>query len=238
MLWMKNWMETRWRFLVAIVVFSFIVVSSYMQFTNSRPQALPAEQRLAGTLSVFSLFFVMHAVTLAGSGIKTQAPFQMGKGVHGSMHFTLSLPVSRLRLLATRTGMGALELFAAVLLGVLGLRVLFPRQFPEIAFPILDASEYVFTLFACLLACFCVSVVLATFLDDVWQMWGSWILLAAIRALTTVVNIPEKFDPFRALGSASPFITHTIPWGAVAVCLTFAAALWLLAARIVQTRDY
>jgi hypothetical protein len=53
-----------------------------------------------------------------------------------------------------------------------------------------------------------------------------------------VVNIPEKFDPFRALGSASPFMTHTIPWGAVAVCLTLAAALWLLAARIVQTRDY
>jgi len=62
--------------------------------------------------------------------------------------------------------------------------------------------------------------------------------LGAVRGLAGVVNIPEKFDPFRALGSASPFMTHTIPWGAVAVCLTLAAAMWLLAARIVQTRDY
>jgi hypothetical protein len=238
MLWMKNWMETRWRFLSVIAVFSFIVISRYMQFANARPNSLPAEQPLEGPLSLFSLFFVMQAVTLAGAGIKTQAPFRVGRGMHGSMHFTLSLPVSRLRLLAARTGMGALELFAAILLGVAGLGVLLYRQFPEMNFPILDAFQYVVTLLACLLACFCVSVVLATFLDDMWQMWGSFIVIGAIRGLSAAVNIPEKFDPFRALGSASPFITHTIPWGAVAVCLMFAAALWLVAARIVQTRDY
>src|SRR4030095_10828950 len=126
----------------------------------------------------------------------------------------------------------------AIFLGVGGLSLLLPRQFPEMTFPILDAVEYAVTLFACLMACFCVSVVLATFLDDMWQMWGSFIVLFAIRGLSAAVNIPEKFDPFQAVGSASPFITHTIPWGAVAVCLTFATALWLVAARIVQTRDY
>jgi hypothetical protein len=134
--------------------------------------------------------------------------------------------------------MGAVELFMAIFLGVGGLSLLLPRQFPEITFPILDAVEYAITLFACLLACFCVSVVLATFLDDLWQVWGSFILLGAIRGLSAAVNIPENFDPFRALGSASPFITHRIPWGAVAVCVACAAALWLVAARIVQTRDY
>jgi hypothetical protein len=231
MLWMKNWLETRWRLLSVVAVFSFIIISGYLH-------PVPAEQRLGGTLSIFSLFFVMQSITLAGSGIKTQAPFQVARGLHGSMHFTLSLPVSRLRLLATRTGMGILELFAAICLGACGLALVLPRQFPETGFPILETFEYAFTLFACLTACFCVSVVLATFLDDMWQMWGSLIVLAAIRGLSTVVKIPENFDPFRAIGSASPFITHTIPWGAVAVSLTFAAALWLTAARIVQRRDY
>jgi hypothetical protein len=88
------------------------------------------------------------------------------------------------------------------------------------------------------MASFCISVVLATFLDDVWQMWGSLLLIAAIRGASAAIKIPENFDPFRTVDSASPFITHTIPWGAVAVCLTFAAGLWLVAARIVQTRDY
>jgi hypothetical protein len=238
MLWMKNWMETRWRFLSALALFSFIVISANVQFGNARPNLLPPEQLLGGTLSTFSLFFVMQAVILAGAGIKTQAPFRVGKGMHGSMHFTLSLPVSRLRLLAMRTGLGALELFTAIFLGVGGLSVLLPYQFPGMTFPILDAVEYAITVFASLLACFCISVVLATFLDDMWQMWGSLILLGAIRGLCAVANIPENFDPFRALGSASPFITHRIPWGAVAVCLICAAALWLVAARIVQTRDY
>src|SRR5262245_30040455 len=113
MLWMKNWMETRWRFLLSLAVFSFILISGYLQFVNApRPNPIPAEQRLALHVSLFSLFFVIPAVTLAGAGIKTQAPFQRGRGLHASMHFTLSLPVSRLRLLATRTSMGALELFA------------------------------------------------------------------------------------------------------------------------------
>ena len=120
----------------------------------------------------------------------------------------------------------------------LGEWVIETRQFPERPFLLSDTFAYAVTLLACLGVCFGISVVLSTFLDDVWQTWGSLILLGAIRGLSATVKIPENFDPFRALGSASPFITHTIPWGAVAVCLTFAVALWLIAARIVQTRDY
>jgi hypothetical protein len=237
MLWMKNWLETRWRLLSAVAVFCFIIISARFG-SPPGPDQVAAEQRLSGAFSVFSLFLVMQAITLAGAGIKTQAPFQMARGLHGSMHFTLSLPVSRLRLLATRTGMGILELFAAIFVGAAGLALVLPRQFPERGFLVLETFEYAFTVFACLTACFCVSVVLATFLDDIGQVWGSFIVLGAIRGLSSLVKIPENLDPFRAVGSASPFITHTIPWGAVAVSLTFAAALWLIAARIVQTRDY
>jgi|KBSMisStaDraftv2_1062788.scaffolds.fasta_scaffold68870_2 hypothetical protein len=239
MLLMKNWMETRWRFAFAVGVLAFFMVAGYMHSSDApRPNPVPAEQRLPITLSTFSLFSVMLSVTLAGAGVRTQAPFRAGKGQHGSTHFTLSLPVSRLRLLTMRSGIGALELFAVVSLGVACLALVLPRQFPELNFPALDTLRYAFTLYTCLMASFCISVVLATFLDDVWQMWGSLLLIAAIRGASAAIKIPENFDPFRTVDSASPFITHTIPWGAVAVCLTFAAGLWLVAARIVQTRDY
>jgi hypothetical protein len=239
MLWMKNWMETRWRFALMFAVFSFIFVSAYLQLGDpAPPNPVPEEERVARILSIFSFVFVLQAVTLAGAGIKTQAPFQLGRGLHGSMHFTLSLPVSRLRLLATRTGLGALELCVGVFLGAAGLALVVQRQFPERPFLLSDTFAYAVTFLACLGVCFGISVVLSTFLDDAWQMWGSLILLGAIRGLSATVKIPENFDPFRAIGSASPFITHTISWGAVAVCMTSAAALWLVAARIVQTRDY
>src|SRR5262245_41509538 len=110
MLWMKYWMETRWRLLSAVGVFVLLVFVL-------RSQQLGAQPSTRGVVGFFAFVYVMQAVTLAGTGIKTQAPFQMGKGLHGSMHFTLSLPVSRLHLLATRATVGLLELLCALVLG-------------------------------------------------------------------------------------------------------------------------
>jgi hypothetical protein len=241
MLWMKYWMETRLRLLVACSFFVVILLLGYAQarVIQNQPSRIPAEQRLqAGVMGVFSLFFVMQSVILGGAGIKTQAPFQTTKGLHGSLHFTLSLPVSRLRLLATRMSLGLVELLGAILLGTLALRIILPVQFPELSFSLADFVRYAFTLFACLVASYSISTLFATFLDDVWQAWGSFLLLGALRALTAWLPPPEAIDPFRAIGSGSPLLMHAIPWGAVATSIALAGVLSIAAAKVVQTRDY
>ena len=62
----------------------------------------------------------------------TQATFSLNdKGLHGSMYFTLSLPVSRFRLFATRAGLGMLEaagVLAALLPAQYGLCFPLPRM--------------------------------------------------------------------------------------------------------------
>jgi hypothetical protein len=239
MLWMKYWMETRMRFLFAILVFTILAMASMAQFNSTeKANSLPAGQRLAGALAVFSLFFVMQAVTLAGAGIKTQAPFQIGRGLHGSMHYTLSLPVSRLRLLATRVGLGLLELAGAILAASVIMLFLLRGQFPDQRVLLLDWTRYAFTLCMCLTACFALSTLFATFMDDAWQMWGSLIAIGALRGLAQLVSLPENLDPFRVISSTSPFVTHAVPWGAIAICLAMTGVLSMGTIKIVQTRDY
>jgi len=101
-----------------------------------------------------------------------------------------------------------------------------------------NAGRYAFTLFACLAACFSLSTFLATFMDDVWQIWGSLIALGVLRGFAALVSLPQTIDPFRVVGSGSPFVTHAIPWGAIIVCLVTTAGLFAGAIKIVQTRDY
>jgi hypothetical protein len=68
---------------------------------------------MMGAMTVFVMF---GAVYLAGAGIRTQPAFSGTKSLHGSMYYTLSLPVSRFRLLAVRAGAGLLEMAGVILI--------------------------------------------------------------------------------------------------------------------------
>src|SRR5271156_3514225 len=94
MLWYKGWLETRFN------VFALITVACLFSWVGP-----PAGQDLIGLVG---FLLAIIPLNLAGSGIKTQSPL-IKKGCHGSTYFTLSLPVSRFRLCATRAGLGMLE---------------------------------------------------------------------------------------------------------------------------------
>jgi hypothetical protein len=183
---------------------------------------------------MFLLLFI--PVTLAGAGIKTQPILRTMKGLHGSMYFTLSLPVSRLRLLATRAGLGMLETWAvlaalpcAAWTMVPALRVVVTRA---------DLLAWWVTACICVSAFYFLSVLLATFLDDVGQIWGSMIANSILWWLSTAVVVPSSINIFRAMGQSSPLFTHTFPWASMGVSLGAAAVLFLAALRVVQTREY
>src|SRR5882724_8135331 len=102
MLWMKGWYETRMRLL--LLVAATLVISALA----SDPTPAAAAQGLGAT-TLFGAS-VMAAVMLAGAGIKTQpGGFRPSKGLHGSMYYTLSLPVTRSRLFSVRVSLGLAE---------------------------------------------------------------------------------------------------------------------------------
>src|SRR5580704_6212326 len=108
MLFYKNWMET-WPRLCLFTAFLLIISSVAVHAAETHPVA-------AQQLPVYFgfLFVTFFPAILAGSGIGTQPSFRPGRGLLGSTLFTLSLPVSRFRLLATRSALGILEVCAAV----------------------------------------------------------------------------------------------------------------------------
>src|SRR5215831_12155577 len=106
MLWYKYWLETRFRTLLGLAAPSFAII------VNGRTAGLHPE--VPATVFAFIWAALPCWVGLSGAGVRTQPTFRATKGEHGSMYFTLGMPVSRLRLLCTRAAVGLVEFAALV----------------------------------------------------------------------------------------------------------------------------
>jgi hypothetical protein len=176
------------------------------------------------------------AVMVSGAGIVTQPAFQATKGLHGSMYFTLSLPVSRLRLFAVRASLGWLEMMGGIALICGGIWALLQR-FGESRTP-LEMGEYSVVLIVFATAIYAIPVLLSTFLDDQWRVFGSAFCIGGLLWLSERSFVPTSLNIFRALGPDSPLLTHVMPWTAVAGAIALAAILLFAAVKIVQGREY
>jgi hypothetical protein len=235
MLWHKGWLETRFRLLFSLGFTTIILVLQYSARTAAPP---PGGKSAAFGLVMFGspTLVLMVCALLGGAGIVTQPSLQATKGLHGSTLFTLSLPASRLRLLAVRASIGWFE--AAGVIGALccGMWLVSPAL-RAMATPV-EMLQYAGTLIACASALYYFSVLLATFLDDQWRAWGSMIASAALWWLSTHTPLPAYANIFRAMREGSPPLAHTMPWTAMAFSLGLAAILFFAALKVVQTREY
>jgi hypothetical protein len=235
MLWHKGWLETRFRLLFTLGFTTLILVLQYSVRTAAPP---PGAKSPAFGLVMFSnpTLVVMICALLGGAGIVTQPSLQATKGLHGSTLFTLSLPVSRLRLLAVRASIGWLESVGVIGALCCGMWLVSP-VFRAIGTPV-EMFEYAGTLIACASALYCLSVLLATFLDDLWRTWGTMLFFAALWWLSTHTPLPASANIFRAMREGSPLLAHTMPWTAMAFSLGLAVILFFAALKVVQTREY
>ena len=229
MLWMKAWFETRWRLLYALGL-------PLSALALRVPGGIGSTKDARTTMFAMSFFLVFAAVYLAGAGVRTQSSFQMTKGLHGSTYFTLSLPVSRFRLLAVRTGFGLLEM-AGINAVVIALAwSLFP--FVRANSTPLDLLEAILAAIVCTTCFYLVSVFAATFLGELWHIWTSLLVVCCAWWAVARLALTPSVDIFRFLGDASPLITHTLPWPAIGISVFVSAILFLAAFKIVQTREY
>jgi hypothetical protein len=229
MLWYKGWLETRFRLLFIFALMGFIQCFQYSHGTTL--------QSVHGIISVSNPLLLLMAFTmLAGAGVVTQPTLVVSKGIHGSTLFTLSLPVSRLRLLGVRAGIGWLEGIAMTL----AFCCAFWFLSPALRTMVMPANmfSYAVTLVACSSPIYFLSVALATFLDDQFRVWGTMMTSVVLWWLSSRNKIPPSVDIFRCMGRDSPLMTHTVPWTAIASSAVLAGALFLVALRIVKVREY
>ena len=102
----------------------------------------------------------------------------------------------------------------------------------------LELLEYAATLIACVSVIYFLSVLLATFLDDQWRIWGTITAVFALVWLSSHTPLPEAANVFQAMGKGSPLISHTMPWAAMAFSLGLSTILFFAALKVVQAREY
>ncbi len=229
MLWHKGWLETRYRLLFALAFVAFL------QILQHKPGASP--QGVFGLILFANpMLVVMTCSLLAGAGVTTQPSFVASKGIHGSTLFTLSLPVSRLRLMSVRAAIGWLEAIGVI--GVLCCAAWFLSPALRAMVGPGTMLQYAATLIACGSSIYSVSVLLGTFLDDQWRTWGTMLTSAGLWWLSTHTALPAFLDIFRGMGRGSPLISHTVPWNAILFSVLLAAVLLFAALSVLRAREY
>jgi hypothetical protein len=235
MLWFKGWLESRYRLLFSLAFFGIFLIQARVMSGTAPPEGVKQDP-----LKVFAITQVFLVATLcsmvAGAGIVTQPALQGTKGLHGSMVFTLSMPVSRFRLLAVRAAIGWLEMAGGIATMSFALWIVFPVVRAAATLP--EMFDYAAALIACGSALYFISVLLATFLEEQWRVWGSLLAMGALWWLFTKTSLPPSLSIFRAMGEGSPLFTHAMPWLAMGVSTGLAAICFFAALKIVQLREY
>jgi hypothetical protein len=228
-LWKKGWYETRIRLLFVSAV---VVVIAVLAMDPAPAAAGSGPLVVATTIPA-----MLAALLLAGGGVKTQlGGLQRSKGLHGSMYYTLSLPVTRARLFSVRVLLGLAEIavvqvlmFSAIWLVQPAIRVNPARS---------DMFKHGVAAFCCVTAMYSLGVFFSSFLDDVYQHWATIFTVVGTVVILSRVPLPASMDALLVLSLASPLTTHTMPWFAMAVLLGLSGMLLLIALKIVRSLEY
>jgi hypothetical protein len=231
MLWYKGWLETRWRF-----AFSLGSMVSFVAFFYWTGMKSPPPKGIADVLGGAAISVMWVGTMLAGAGINTQPGVQAAKGLHGSAYFTLSLPVSRFRLLLVRSSLGWLLQTGVTIAFCCGFWAVFPPL--RAAATGMEMTEYAGLLIAFGSAFYSISVFLGTFLDDMWRIWGSLIVWVALWALGNIFPVPQSANLFQAVQRNSPIAVHAMPWAALSVDVGLTLVFFWAASRVVRVREY
>jgi len=226
MLWYRAWLETRYRFLIALALLALFAVP----LRSVPPQASNGVQ--AASISAAYIVAWM-SLLFAGTGIATQT---LRRGQARCVLFTLALPVSRLRLLVSRAVLGWLEL--AVGLGVMlaCMWTLIP-VIRENVTPA-DMLGYGITVLACSSGLYAINVLLVALFDEVWRFYLGIGVLGLLAWMPGHIPLPDAIDFFGAMVGRSPFITHSISWISVSFSMELAAILIFASWKVAQWREY
>lgn len=210
MLWYKAWLELRFRVLLTVTIIGSNCVFAWfdaekvlMTQDKAKLMSLIPVTPLINEDLLHTAFWVRFmliqaliivpivAMILAGSGINTQTSYGMTHGLHSSMLYTLSLPVSRYRMVLTRASLGFI-CFA----GFLILNMAVPHivgRYLGIPLDWTEGLKYIPGLFAGGFFYYCLFVLTASFLDE---FWGSTLGFFFIGGFVGYSNGGKGYETF------------------------------------------
>jgi F0F1-type ATP synthase membrane subunit c/vacuolar-type H+-ATPase subunit K len=235
MLWFKAWLETRWRFglIVGMILLTWLTPLWLPAFGFRLPPGVPASRIWLGVHLGSLIINFFAAIFLAGSGINTQTTYGAKLGFNNSMLFTLSLPVSRRRLLFVRAGLGAIQ--TSILVAIMAVYTLLQR--PE-STSALQALAFLTRSIVCTMAIYSFAVLLACLLDELWQFTVGSLCWLVVLALGFKFNAVSRISPLRGMSLISYPITAPMPWTPLAASLVFAGVLLCASVLVLQRKEF
>ena len=249
MLWYKSWLETRWRFLIGLVlvvcsaagtVVTYPQIRNLMPLVAQTPVVGPLGQQIREAVELARTFrgFVWanwyrqnlpHLATLFAILFGTAGLLSESQGAL----FTLSLPVARHRLLAVRAAAGLAELFILAFIPSFLISLLAPSIGER--YPITNVLVHGVCTFVAATVFLTLALLLSTVWSDVWRP----LLITLGAALLSALIDPLFHSPGIGLMSGETwFRSGQLPWGALFASAAFSAVLYALAARNLARRDF
>ena len=255
MLWYKSFLETRWRFLIGLAILMLSVTGTVLAYPRVA-RLLPLvpsidtsgelgrrikdiadlsrtyrgyiwAQTLRQNVTQMLSFF---AVLLGAGGLLSQAS---GSGAL----FTLSLPVSRNRLLGVRTATGLAELAALAFVPILLLPVISPAVGERFGIP--EALVHGVCFFAAGAVLFSLTCLLSTMFNDMWRP----VLIGC--AVAVVLGIAEALFPelsqyslYGVMSGERYFRGGGMPWLELLASAAVSAAMLFVASRNLARQDF
>ena len=257
MLWHKAWLETRSRFITALIVLTLLTGSNVYDYL--------ATQTLLPRLNVTTETPVAEATGLAAmirEAIELQKDFrgfvwyqafrqnltQMGvffavllgcggllhESAKGSALFTLSLPVTRRQLLGARIGSGLAQCLTIAIVPPLAISILAPMIGQR--FSLVDALAHGVCLFFVAAVFYSLASFLSTLFADIWRPLLIAIGIACAVALASFA-VPQ-LAIFSVMNGESYFRTGSLPWAGFVSSAVITTALLYGAAETLERRDF
>jgi hypothetical protein len=251
MLWYKAWLETRLRFFIGLglllfmacgVTFEYRAVQQLMPLAESMrtdsgfvgraiQQAIAVESTYRGFVwyqwfrQNLSQTWMLFALIIGTGGLSP----------HRGALYTLSMPVSRARLVAVRAGTGLAELFTMAIVPSLLLPIL--AVLGGQSYPLGDAIVHALCVFVGGSAVFGLTVLFSTEFSDAWTPAILSGVVITVLGIMEFVPALEPYGLFHTMAAESYFSGNGLPWGGLIVSAVAAALLLWAAAGNLRRRD-
>jgi hypothetical protein len=255
MLWYKAWLDTRWRFGAGLALLTGGAIT--VVFIHPRAMQLMAAipvtsaggelgERIREAVAVareyrgyiWSQWFrqtptqlgALFAVLLGTGGLVSQA-----SGV--ATVFTLSLPVSRNRLLAVRAGAGLAEWLVIAFVSSLAIPLVSPAVGES--YSVGAALVHALCVFVAGSVFLSLALMLSTVFNDIWRPLLAACGVAAVSGFYDAVTARRSpFSIIAVMSGEQYFRTGHLPWVGLSTAAVISVALLYLAAFNLARRDF
>jgi ABC-2 type transport system permease protein len=256
MLWYKAWLDTRSRFLVGLVILLFSAAGSvliYPEVSRLVPatathmntegaigrqvaEAIQLSQTYRGYVWVQMFVnglpktWALFAILLGAGGLLSQAS-------RGGAMFTLSLPVSRERLLDVRAGAALAELFVLALVPTLLIVLMSPMVGQS--YSVTEALLHGICMFIGGTVLFSLTFLLSTVFNDLWR--PPLIVVGAAMCVSfaeQAIRGLSRYSLFGVMSAESYFRDGAVPWAGLLITAGASAAMLYLARLNMARHDF